>query len=143
MSSYMKFIIGASSVMFLMLGWHFGTVLRFWGNAPETQFEFFVRLGVIIVGFIIISAVSAVLISAKNESAVEPDERELIIIRKAERNGGHIASVGLLSLMWFAFQPLTPMGIANVALSILCLAEFVKIASGLFYLHIGDDRVVS
>lgn len=137
MSTYMKFIFGATSIMLLALGWHFGTVFGFWGMAPQTPIEFFVRLAVIVVGFIIISTVSAIMVASKDEDAIEPDEREKTIVLKAERNGGFMASIGLCALMWLVFKPLSPMDIANIALAALSLAELTKIASGAIYLRQG------
>jgi len=138
MSRYMKFVIGAASVMLVLLGWHFGTVFGLWGAAPETQTEFFIRLGIIVTGFIIISIVSAILVGARSDDDLEPDEREVHIVRKAERNGGYVVMAGLICLMWFVFRPMTPMQIANAALGILSLGELAKIASGLLYLRQGE-----
>lgn len=137
MSTYMKFIFGATSIMLLALGWHFGTVFGFWGMAPQTPIEFFVRLAVIVVGFIIISTVSAIMVASKDEDAIEPDEREATIVRKAERDGGYVASFGLCVIMWLVFRPLDPMALANIALAFLSLSELTKIASGAIYLRQG------
>ena len=137
MSTYMKFIYGATSIMLLALGWHFGTVFGFWGAAPQTPVEFFVRLAIIVVGFIIISTVSAIMVASKDEDAIEPDERETAIVRKAERDGGYVASFGLCVMMWMAFRSLEPMALANIALAFLSLAELTKITAGAIYLRRG------
>ena len=68
----------------------------------------------------------------------EPDERERLIIQRAERNGYLFLSGGLVYLMWVVFAPLTPMQVANSIIAIICLGEVVKIVSGLFYLRTGQ-----
>jgi len=138
MSHYMKFVVIASSIMMLAPAWHFGTVFGFWGHPPATQTAFFIRLGVIVAGFVIILTIGAVILARGDEADLEPDEREVHIVRKSERNGGYAVSVGLLVLMWYVFAPMSPMDVANAALSILCIGEITKITSGLFYLKRGQ-----
>lgn len=138
MSNYMKFVVIASAIMMLVPAWHFGTVFGFWGQPPETQIAFFIRLGIIVAGFIIILIIGAVILAARDEADLDPNEREVHIVRKAERNGGYVVSAGLLVLMWYVFTPMSPMDVANVALGILCIGEVAKIISGLIYLQRGQ-----
>jgi len=135
----MKFLIGMSLFMFLMIGAHFATVWGLFGNAPEARAGFFVRIGVIIAIFIVASGVVAGTIAARRgEQAIEPDERERLILTKTERNGGYAVSAGVLGLMWFAFDDMSAMDIANAGLGILAFGEAVKIVSGLFYIRQGS-----
>lgn len=136
MSTHMKFVISLSLLMFLPILWHFATVLGYFGAPLQTQAEFFLRIGMIAAGFIILSIITSTIISnrlGKNE--IEPDERELLIETRAERNGGWVLMAGLAGLMWFAFTPMQPMDVANAALAIIAAGEAVTIISGILYLR--------
>jgi hypothetical protein len=138
MSPSMNFTIWMSTVLLVPFGWHLGTVYGFWGVAPATRTELFVRIGIIVVLFIIASIVTAILSASRSgEDEFEPDEREKQIIQKAERNGYFFLSCGLVYLMWVVFAPMSPMQIANAIIVIMCLGEVVKIVSGLVYLRTG------
>jgi len=138
MSRHMQFIFGLSAGMFVMIGWHYATVFGLLGSPPQSRGEFFIRIGIIVFIFIVSSfVISALIISREGEGKVIPDEREQIIELKAERNGGWVMYAGLVVMMWFAFQPLAPMALANNLLAIICVAELVKLASGWFYLRNG------
>ena len=136
MSTHMRFVIGLSLLMFVPILWHFATVFGYLGEAPQTRSAFFLRIGLIAGGFVILSGLTAAVISARQSSdGIEPDEREWLIATKAERNGGWALMAGLVGLMWFAFTPMQPMDVANVALAIISVGEAVKIISGLLYLR--------
>lgn len=138
MSVNMKFLLGMSLFMFAMIGLHFATVFGQIGHAPETRGGLFIRIGIIMGIFIIVSAVLAGTIAArKGEDAIEPDEREQLILTKTERNGGYGLAVGLIGLMWFVFDGMSAMNVANAALAVLALGEAVKVASALVYLSRG------
>lgn len=139
MSPSMNFTVWMSSFLLVPFGWHLGTVYGFWGAPPTTRTELFVRIGVIVVLFIIASIVLAIISASRaGEDAFEPDEREQQIIQKAERNGYFFLSAGLVYLMWVVFAPMSPMQIANAIIAITCLGEVVKIVSGLIYLRTGQ-----
>ena len=136
MSTHMKFIVSLSSLMFVPIFWHFATVIGYLGDPPQTRGEFFLRISLIATSFIILSIISAMVISARAGSdVVEPDERDQLVGIRAERNGGWILMAGLVCLMWFAFTPMQPMDVANAALALIALGEAVKIVSGVFYLR--------
>lgn len=138
MSNYIKAIVGLAAVPLALISWHFGTVLGLFGSPPQTRNEFFVRLGVIVIAFIVSSLIVATRMARKEgESALEPDEREELVGVKAERNGGWAISVGIIVLMWFVFQSPSPMAIANILLAILWVGELVKITTALAYLRGG------
>lgn len=138
MSPSMNFTIWMSSLLLVPFGWHLGTVYGFWGTPPATRAELFVRIGVIVILFIIASIVVAIISASRTgDEEFEPDEREQQIIQKAERNGYFFLSSGLVFLMWVVFAPMSPMEIANAIIAIICLGEVVKIASGLVYLRTG------
>ena len=138
MSPNMSFTLWASSVLLIPFGWHFGTVYGLWGTPPATRAEFFIRIGSIVVAFVVGSIVVAIFAAIRaDEDEFEPDEREQIVIQKAERNGYYALSTGLVVLMWLVFAPMTPMDIANALLAFICIAEIVKILSGVFYLRVG------
>jgi len=137
MSSHIKMVVFLSLGLLAVLVWHFGTVFGVFGEAPATQTEFFLRIGIIIVAFLIASAVVAAMVGSRDENAVLPDEREELIELKAERHGAIVIYLGLFCVMWLAFKPLTPMQIANAILGVMCLAEIVKIVSGLILLRRG------
>lgn len=136
MSNHMKFVFGLSTLVFLPILWHFATVFGILGEPPETRGEFFLRIGLIAAGFVIVSVITAIVMAMRDDGdGIIPDERETLIEIRAERNGGWALMVGLVVLMWFAFSPMRPMDIANAALAILAIGEAVKIVSGLIYLH--------
>jgi hypothetical protein len=106
------------------------------GEPPETRGEFFLRIGLIAAGFIIVSVITAIVMAMRNDGdGIMPDEREALIETRAERNGGWALMAGLVVLMWFAFSPMRPMDVANAALAIIAIGEAVKIVSGLIYLR--------
>ncbi len=136
MSTHMKFVIGLSLLMFVPILWHFATVFGYMGTPLQTRGEFFLRMGLIAAGFVILSIISSVIISVRlGNSEIEPDEREWLIETRSERNGGWFLMIGLIGLMWFAFTPMQPMDVANSALAILVAGEATKIISGLLYLR--------
>lgn len=137
MSSHLKMVIYLSLGLLAVFGWHFATVFGIIGTPPLTRTGFFIRFGVIVAAFVIASAVTAVLIARHDEDAVLPDEREEQIELRVERNGLLAMYGGAVCLMWFVFMPMTPMQVANALLGIMCFAELVKIASGLYFLHRG------
>lgn len=136
MSNHMKFVFGLSTLVFVPILWHFATVFGFLGEPPETRGEFFLRIGLIAAGFIIVSVITAIIMAMRNDGdGIMPDEREALIEIRAERNGSWALMAGLVVLMWFAFSPMQPMDVANAALAIIAIGEAVKIVSGLLYLH--------
>jgi len=137
MSSHLKMVIFLSLGLLAVFAWHFATVFEIIGTSPQTRMEFFVRFGIILVLFVIASAVTAIFVGWHNEDAVMPDEREEKIELKVDRDGLLVVYGGMVLLMWFVFTPMTPMQVANALLAIMCFAEIVKIASGLAYLHGG------
>lgn len=137
MSTHIKMIIFLSLGLLLVFAWHFATVLGFFGSAPQTQSDFFIRFGIIAAIFMIFSIVTTQIIARRDEQSLFPDEREEKVELKAERNGGVITYLGLLLLMWFVFEPMSPMQIANGILAVICVAELVKIGSGIYYLRNG------
>lgn len=137
MSAHIKTVVSLSLGLLVVFVWHFSTVLGLLGTPPQTQIEFFIRIGVIFGAFLVVSAITAGMVAQHDEQALEPDEREEKAELRAERNGGIFVYFGMIVLMWFVFTPLTPMQTANALLAIMCLAEFVKIASGLIYLQRG------
>ena len=140
MSPSMNFTLWASSLLLLPFGWHFGTVFGLWGTPPATRAELFIRIAVIVVGFVVASIVLAIVTASRaDDDEFMPDEREEIIVQKAERNGYYFLSVGLVFLMWAVFEPMSPMDIANALIAIICLGEVVKILSGLIYLRTGQS----
>ena len=138
MSPNMSFTIWMSSLLLLPFGWHFGTVFGLWGTPPTTRAEFFIRIAIIVVLFIVASIIVAIMTASRSgDDEFEPDEREQIIVQKAERNGYYVLSVGLVYIMWVVFEPMSAMDTANALLAIICVGEIVKILSGLFYLRTG------
>jgi len=75
MSPRVRMIVGLSIGLLVIFGWH-STVFGIIGNAPQTRGEFFVRLGIIFVGFLIVSAIVAVLQDKRDGKLNMPDERE-------------------------------------------------------------------
>lgn len=137
MSNHLKLVIYSSIGLLLVFAWHFATVFGLFGHAPATRSEFFVRFGLIMLAFLVSSAVAAAFIANKDENAIEPDEREEQIELRAERLGVLVVYAGLICLMWFVFTPMEPMQVANAILGIVCIAELFKIIAGLKYLRNG------
>ncbi len=137
MSTHFKMIVFLSLGLLIVFGWHFSTVFGFLGTAPATQTDFFIRIGFIILAFIVISVITSIMVAKKDENAILPDEREEKIELKADRVGVISLYIGLMIVMWFAFIPLTPMQIANAILAVICITEIIKIAYGLFLLKKG------
>jgi len=137
MSAHLKLIVFLSLGLLMAFGWHFSTVFGFLGAAPVTQSDFFIRIGSIVLVFIVISVVTSVMIAKKDENSVLPDEREEKIELKADRVGVGSLYIGLMMVMWFVFIPLTPMQVANAILAVVCVTEIIKILYGLFLLKRG------
>lgn len=137
MSPYQKMTLYLSIALFLAFGWHFGTVFGFFGAAPVTQGEFFLRIGSILGLFVVASFVTAVLVGRGDQRAVIPDEREEWIELRAQRSGVMTLYVGLLLLAWFAFSPMTPIGFVNGILAVVYVTEIVKVLTEVFYHHRG------
>ncbi len=137
MSTHFKMVISLSLGLLFLFGWHFATVLGLLGTAPETQAEFFIRIGFIIILFLFISVVTTILVARKDENAISPDEREEKIELRTDRMGMASLYIGLIIVMWFAFTPMTPMQIANSILAVACITEIIKISYGLFLLKRG------
>ena len=137
MSSYVKMVFSLSLVFLAAIGWHFGTVLGWFGSPPATQAAFFWRIGIILVGFLVLSVGCAAFLGKRDKVSPLPDEREEKIDMLAERNGVLAIYAGLLVLMWFVFTPLEPMQVANGILVVVCFTEIVKLVSALFYLKRG------
>jgi len=137
MSTHFKLIVFLSLGLLMAFGWHFATIFGFLGTAPETQTEFFVRIGFIILVWFVISALTSILVAKKDENAVLPDEREEKIELKADRIGVVSLYMGLLIVMWLAFTPLTPMQVANAILAVVCITEIIKLLYGLHLLKRG------
>ena len=102
---------------------------------PATQGEFFWRLGIILVGFFVVSVIFAMRVANWDETAALPDEREEKIELKAERVGVVVLYIGLLVVVWFAFSPLTPMQFANAVLAAVCAAELIKTSYALIIMN--------
>ena len=134
MSNYLKAIIFLSLGLLAVFGWHFGTVFGFFGTAPQTQSDFFIRLGFIIVAFLLSSVVTGIMMAKHDDDALTPDEREEKITLKADRVGSAVVYLGLLVVMWLVFLPMTPMQTANAILAVVYLSELIKIGYGLFIL---------
>ena len=138
MSHHVKMVVFLSLGLLTVFAWHFATVLGFFGNAPQTPNEFFIRLGIILIGFILASVITSILVIRRhNEAASLPDERETIIELKSDRVGVLTLYLGLLVLLWFIFTPMTPMQIANGILAVVCFSETIKIAYALYILKRG------
>ena len=134
MSTHIKLVVFLSLGLLAVFGWHFATVFGFFGTAPQTQSEFFIRIGLIITAFITLSAIGSAMIARRDENAVLPDEREEKIELKADRVGVITLYLGLLVLMWFVFEPVTSMQVANAILGVVCISELIKIVYGLLLL---------
>jgi hypothetical protein len=137
MSVHIKFVVFLSLGLLLVFAWHFATVFGIVGSAPQTQGEFFIRFGIIVVVFVFFSITTSLIIARYDEQAILPDEREEKVELKAERNGGIVVYLGLILLMWLVFKPLSPMQMANSILAVMCTAELIKIGSGIYYLRRG------
>ena len=138
MSPAFRYTALVTFVSLLPIAWHFGTVLGYWGSPPETRPELFIRLGVFIGVTIIGSVITAILMAAASgEDEFEPDEREKLILRKAELTGYYVLAAGAVMIMWFVFTPLTPMQTANALIGAFALSEVVKIVAGFFFLKRG------
>ena len=135
MSPHIKSIVFLSIGLLAVFGWHFATVFGLFGNAPQTQGEFFTRIGVIFVGFFIISSITAAIVTNRTGLPPVPDERENKLLLKTERIGGTTLYLGLLLVLWLVFTPLAPMQVANAILAVVCVTELVKIIYGLVILN--------
>jgi hypothetical protein len=131
----MKSIVILSIGLLLVFGWHFATVFGFYGNAPQTQGEFFARLGLIFIGFLVVSAITAAVVAKRSGLPPVPDEREDKVLLKTERIGAATLYVGLLLITWLVFTPLTPMQVANAILAVVCVTEIVKLIYGMTILN--------
>ncbi len=134
MSTYMKVIVFINLALLIVFGWHFATVFGFLGTAPQTQSEFFIRLGVILIAYIASAIITAFMVLRKTGNAPLPDEREEIIELKTERVGVPVLYIGLIVVAWYAFMPLTAIQTANAILAAVCVSELSKICYGLFIL---------
>jgi len=137
MSIHIKMVVVLSLGLLMVFGWHFLTVFGFLGTAPTTQTDFFIRIGLILLVFFVISIITAIMITRKEENAAQPDEREEKIELKTDRVGVLSLYIGLIIVMWFVFIPLTPMQVANAILAVVCVTEIIKILYGLFLLKRG------
>jgi len=134
MSPRVRMIVGLSIGLLVIFGWHFATVFGIIGNAPQTRGEFFVRLGIIFVGFLIVSAIVAVLQDKRDGKLNMPDEREEAILLRTEQIGLNVVYAGLILVIWFSFTPMKPMQIANALLAVVCVSEISKLVYGLLVL---------
>ncbi len=137
LSPYSKMVVYLSLGLLLVFAWHFSTVLGFVGTAPVTKSEFFIRLGVILVGFFVVSVIAAIKVGSSDERAALPDEREEKVELKSERFGLIMLYAGLLVVLWFAFTPLSPIQIANAVLAAVCVSELTKLIYALCLLKWG------
>ena len=135
MSPHIKSIVLLSIGLLVVFGWHFGTVFGFYGNAPQTQGEFFTRIGLIFIGFLVISAITAGIVAKRTGLPPVPDEREDKMLLKTERIGVTTLYAGLLLVSWLVFTPLTPIQVANAILAVVCVTEIVKITYGMMMLN--------
>ena len=84
MSKHMRFVIGLSTLMFVPILWHFATVFGYLGEPPQTRGGFFLRIGLIAAGFIVVSVITARIIATRHgDSEIMPDEREWLIETRA------------------------------------------------------------
>ena len=134
MSPRVRMIVGLSIGLLVIFGWHFATVFGVIGNAPQTRSEFFVRLGIIFVGFLVVSTIVAILQDKRNSKLNMPDEREEEILLRTEQIGLYVVYAGILLVIWFSFAPMKPMQIANALLAIVCVSEISKLVYGLLVL---------
>lgn len=135
MSPHIKSIALLSIGLLAVFGWHFGTVFGFYGNAPQTQGEFFVRIGLIFLGFLVVSAITAGIVAKRTGLPPVPDEREDKVLLKTERIGVVTLYAGLLLVSWLVFAPLTPMQVANAILAVVCVTELIKITYGMMIIN--------
>jgi len=87
--------------------------------------------------FIVAVILIAIWRSLVNEDELDADEREQRVIDKSEKIAGVILAVGVVNLVWLAFQPLTPMQTANFALASLCFAETARLVSAAMFTSLG------
>jgi len=137
MSELTKYTSIASAGLLLAIGWHFGTVLGLFGSAPQTPEAFFWRIGSFTLAFIVAVIVISIWRSLVDEVELEADEREQKVIDKSEKIAGVVLAIGVVNLVWLAFQPLTPMQTANFALASLCLAEMARLISAAIFTSRG------
>ncbi len=139
MSPAIRFTTLVTFVSFIPIIWHFGTVFEFWGHAPETRADFFIRIGIIIVASIVGSIIGIIImgIASGKEDEFEPDEREKLIQRKAELFGYYFLAACICLLMWHVFDPMTPMQIANALLGAFALSEIAKLMATFILLRRG------
>lgn len=138
MSPAMRFTTLVTLISFIPIGWHFGTVFELWGSAPETRVDFFIRIGIIVIGSIVASIIGAIITTVlTGKEDFEPDEREALVLRKAELAGYYSLAACICYLMWRAFDPLSPMQIANALLAAFTWSEFVKLVAGFVLLRRG------
>lgn len=135
MSPHIKSIVFLSIGLLAVFGWHFATVFGFFGEAPQTQGEFFTRIGLIFIVFLIVSAITAGIVAKRTGLPPVPDEREDKVLLKTERIGVTTLYAGLLLISWLVFTPLTPMQVANSILALVCVTEMVKLTYGLVILN--------
>ena len=138
MSNAFKLTGLASLLMLVAVGWHFGTVAGLWGQPPGGRIELFVRIGLMTAFTVIGTIAAAILVAVRTgDEQLDIDEREAIIEQKAERNGYFALATAALGVIWLAFDPLTPMQLANLMLAAMALGEIVKLASAGFYIWRG------
>lgn len=132
MTAYLKTSNAVTIGFLIAMCWHFGTVFGLFGVAPVLRPEMFLRLGIIIGVTILVSAIAAYVIQNKQGSPLLPDEREEKIERLSEGAGVMSIYIGMLVLCWFAFTPLTAIGIVNSLLAIVTVTELIKLLVVLF-----------
>lgn len=138
MSPAFRFTAVTSSLITGLTLWHFGTVLGFWGAAPQTQTGLFIRIG-IFVGITVLGSIALAIFTAlvSGTDEFEPDEREKLILRKTDLAGHLALASGVVVVIWFVFTPLTPMQTANALLGAIVFGEIAKLLAGAFYLVKG------
>ena len=138
MSNGLKLHGLASALMLLAVGWHFGTVLGYWGHAPDGRTELFIRIGMITAFTIIGTIIAAIVVAIRTgDEDLEIDEREILIEQKAERNGYFALATAALGVMWLVFDPVSPMQLANLILAAMAVGEVIKLLSAGFYFWRG------
>lgn len=138
MSPALRYVVTASVLTLIPIGWHFGTVFGYWGEAPVTRADFFIRLGVIVAISIVANIIVSILMaSSSGEEEFEPDEREKKVLQRAELSGYYVLAAGVVITIWFVFTPLTPMQTANALLASFALSEVFKLLVGVYFLRTG------
>lgn len=138
MSPAIRFETFVTLISFTLIGWHFGTVLELWGNAPETRVDFFIRIGIIVAGSIVASIVGVIILRLlTGEEDFEADEREALVLHKAELAGYYSLAACVCYLMWRVFDPMSPMQIANALLAAFTFSAFVKLIAAFVLLRRG------